>query len=257
MGPRVLGFINLDQMPDSKKSRFKKVNEFDKLSSGSTKDSAKAGEKKGGKPKKPSEKSKEIFKFTIPGTIDNDVMVNLRHMYIKFRKTVDKNGIPVNHKTRDPVSYNIKKEEVIENINNQKDGPYKNISRGNAAKVAKAINSDQRFHNMFTTHAAMRLIDRYVDFNSDKSIESQCHNILDVIVSTLQKSFKEEVPVYLYEDKNHQIGMNLLIPETVYDKNAAKIFGTYPLRLGFCQKQCYTKNAPKEPLICTLYPQGI
>jgi hypothetical protein len=184
-------------------------------------------------------------------------MVNLRHMYIKFRKTVDKNGIPVNHKTRDPVSYNIKKEEVIENINNQKDGPYKNISRGNAAKVAKAINSDQRFHNMFTTHAAMRLIDRYVDFNSDKSIESQCHNILDVIVSTLQKSFKEEVPVYLYEDKNHQIGMNLLIPETVYDKNAVKIFGTYPLRLGFCQKQYHTKNAPKEPLICTLYPQGI
>lgn len=197
--------------------------------------------------------------FRIPGTVDKNVMVNLRHLLVKFERQVEKENINPRYQHSRSLGQ-VFNEDILAELSAPNDSPYKNINKNNAVEIADAINSDPRFCEMFTLHAAMRLIDRFADFNSDVPVESQCHMILDKLTDVLQKSFKEGIEVRRYKDPANRIGLRLSISEDVYDEEAKAIFGSYPFRLGMCENQpnpnFYSKYS-KQPLICTIFTKGI
>lgn len=197
--------------------------------------------------------------FRIPGTVNKDVMVNLKHLLVNFERQVKKENINSKFKNNQSLGY-VFNEDILSELTAPKDTPYRNINKNNAEEIADAINSDPRFHEMFTLHAAMRLIDRFADFNSDIPIENQCHHILDKLTYILQKSFKEGIEVRRYKDPFNKIGLRLTISEDVYDEEAKAIFGSYPFRLGMCENQPdknFFDTHLKQPLICTIFTKGI
>lgn len=198
--------------------------------------------------------------FRIPGTVDKDVMINLRHLLVQFERQVEKENANLRYQNNRSLGWNVSEQDVLAELSVPNDSPYKNINNSNAFEIANAINSDLRFHEMFTMHAAMRLIDRFADFNSEVPIDEQCHKILDKLTDVLQKSFKEGIEVRRYKDPANRIGLRLSISEDVYDEDAKAIFGSYPFRLGMCENQpdlnFYNKRF-KKPLICTIFTKGI
>ena len=114
---------------------------------------------------------------------------------------------------------------------------------------------------MFTLHAALRLVDRFVDFNSDEPVDEQCHFILDKLSEVLRKSLKDGVEVEAYEEESSsKVGARITINEGGYDDEAMSIFGTYPIRLGICESQPdpnYYNKYNKKPIISTIYTKGI
>ena len=169
---------------------------------------------------------------------------------------------------RRPVGF-TRKSDVIREVDNCKNNGassrYHNINDDNAEFVADAINDDIRFKESFTFHGAAKFIERFVDFNdTEHSIESQASHGLDVLQNTLQRAIKSGVTmeehdaVYTYKDKagnEHteiQKGTNIIIPTECYDREAKKLFGSHPLKLGICRQ-----NKENQALICTVFPEGI
>ncbi len=197
--------------------------------------------------------------FRIPGTVDKNVLVNLRHLLVKFERQIEKENINPRYQNSRSLGQ-VFNEDILAELSAPNDSPYKNINKSNIVEIADAINSDSRFREMFTLHAAMRLIDRFADFNSNVSIDEQCHKILDKLTDVLQKSFKEGLEVRRYKDPAGRLGLRISISEDVYDEEAKAIFGSYPFRLGMCENQpnpnFYDKRL-KQPLICTIFTKGI
>ena len=202
--------------------------------------------------------------FFIPGTVDKDVKNNLKSLLLKFESQIKNDEKNPRWQCSRPLGVRLTDKDIIQEIKDQlkndPNGAYENITKYNAADVAEAINSDSRFHEMFGIHGAMRLIERYADFNSDEPLNDQCKNILDNLTNVLQKSFKEGLEVRRYEDTNGRIGLRIIIPEKAYDDSARRIFGSYPLGFGICEKQPklpYYDKELKEPLFYTLFKKGI
>ena len=202
-------------------------------------------------------KNEKVSIFRIPGTANKDVTIDLKHLLIKFQKQIEKNTEKPYYQNNQGISVEVKPDEVLKELSQY---PYKNINNKNIGEITNSINADPRFHKMFTLHAAMRLIDRFTDFDSDIPIEEQCHNILDSLEHVLKKSFKNGLEVRKYEDKHGYIGARLFISEDTYDDKARKIFGSYPFKLGICEHQPrsdYYDKRLKQPLICTIFANGI
>ena len=170
-----------------------------------------------------------------------------------------------------PIQY-VNSYDIINEVSKVNKGPesmkYINVNRENAEQVAMAINEEPRLQNLFRFHGAVRLIDRFVDFESEyDSIEDQVHHIVDVLEKTIIAAVKDGVKLEEYDDvhtcANGTIAIskafNMIIPTTSYDTEARKIFGSYPLKLGLYQKNPDTKNNryAKEAVIGTIFPTGV
>ena len=200
----------------------------------------------------------ETYKFSIPGTADENVMKDMKRMLDSFEKAVSQKS-KRRFMYRQPLSVKVWEKDVLHEV--EKPKSYRHINKSNASEVADALNSDPRFHEMFTLHAALRLVDRFVDFNSDEPIDQQCHFILDKLSEVLRKSLKEGVEVEAYEEESSsKVGARITINEGGYDDEAMSIFGTYPIRLGICESQPdpnYYNKYNKKPIISTIYTKGI
>lgn len=206
------------------------------------------------------------MEFQIPGTIDPNLKRNLKRLLLRMQDAImaqqDGKG---KWMFRSPISTTVFAEDALSELkrHSKKTDPwrYKNINNTNILEVIDVLNSDDRFQELFTLHSAMRLIDRFVDFNSEVSLEEQCKHILDEFKNIMQASFKKKLEVDAYEDsKNHAIGFRLTINPEVYSESAKDIFGTYPLTIAICEDNLPPPNYNKKrklPLICTIFPQGI
>lgn len=202
-------------------------------------------------------KNNQVSIFRIPGTVDDDVTVNLKQLLLKFEKQIKTDVEKPYFQNNLCVGAKVFEEDTLTELSRY---PYDHIKKKHIEEITDAINADPRFHQMFTLHAAMRLIDRYVDLNSEVPIEEQCHNVLDNLEHVLQKSFKKGIEVWKYEDKAGFIGARICIPEDAYDEEAQKIFGSYPFKLGICEYQPdpqFFDKRLKQPLICTIFKNGI
>ena len=140
--------------------------------------------------------------------------------------------------------------------------------------IAEIINNDKRFEKWFTLHAALRLIDRFVDFNSNVSMKEQCKEIVDTIEKTFIIMIKKGlliVPHISEEQTNDNneshnslyYGPNINISLDNFDESEheireqfKKIFGTNTLTLGFGKKiYPFNEVGPSftEGIINTIY----
>ena len=200
------------------------------------------------------------YTFIIPGTVNKNVILDLKKLLLHFEKQVEKDNPKPLYRYNQSLGVKISENDILNELRKKYGNErYRNINKNNISEVADAINSDPRFGKMFTLHAAMRLIDRFADFNSDTTLDKQCHHILNKLTEILQISFKDGLKVCQYTDKkdpNKKIGMRVFISENVYDDEAKAIFGNYNFGLGICENQPipnYYNKRIKNPLICTIF----
>ncbi len=202
--------------------------------------------------------------FTIGGTVDPDVKNNLKKLLIYFENSVVHDTPNSKFKCGKTLGLNLEGKDIMQEVRAQlkrdPDNAYKHINEFYADDVAEAINSEPILNDMFSIHAAMRIIDRFVDFNSDRSIQDQCHDIIISMTNVLQKSFKEGLEVRRYKDTDGYIGARVIVPPSAYDDQARKIFGVQPFAIGLSENQPqlpYYNKKLREPLICTIFEKGI
>ena len=168
-----------------------------------------------------------------------------------------------------PVGYIRQKDTILNELDkcaNSDDerSRYHNINRDNVEFVKDAINEDSRIRRLFTTHGAVKFVERFVNFNNEYvSIEDQTSHAFDVFERTLQRgleygiTIEEHDHVYPQYDKDGNLirtdifkGANITISPECYDKEARKLFGSYPVKLGICRSR-----KSNQTLICTVFPQ--
>lgn len=216
------------------------------------------------RPDKGAYNSDDLYYIKLPGT-PNDTKYLLSKIIKKYeysKLNERKNNEYIKWMTRYPVSERVLDYDVSNELSNH---DYPRINEySSAEEISDAINSDERFHQMFTLHSSMRLIERYVNFRDENnSVEEQCHNILDSLCNLIQISCQNGMDIQEYSEvsklKHKFYGAAITIPTKYYDDDARKIFGSYPITMGICECQDhnagYDKNR-KEGLICTIYPQG-
>ena len=136
--------------------------------------------------------------------------------------------------------------------------PYRNINDDNINEVANALISEKRFCDLFSFHAALRLIDRFVKFDSEIPIEAQCKNIIDRIENVIRKSIQKGVEVQCYEDEKNYLSAELHIDSSIYDTEDKKVFGSFPLFISLSETVTqFANNKNEYGIICTIYPKGI
>lgn len=247
--PKIVAKIDLDKIEPQRKPRIKVLDpnkDFEKTEISALDD------------------TNEIFRFKIPGTLDTNVKNNLTRLLLKYENHLT--GIKDKPKWMHarPISprvykLNIKKE--IE-LRNQGDSPYRNITTEDVDMLASLINSEPRFNEYFTLHAALRLIDRLVNFNSDIPLEIQTKEVIDKLLTAIQKGLSNGIEIENYVDHTyHANGARIIInTDPNINPEAFDISGSFDLILGICENQPDPKfysTRNKTPLICTIFANGI
>lgn len=158
------------------------------------------------------------------------------------------------------VSERVLTEDVKNEIRKKNSSPeskFIRIAKEDPEYLADIINSDERFHSLFTIHSALRLLERYVNFNNDVSPEEQCHVILDKIEDLVMESLKTGIKIDVYSE-NGYYAPRIIIPYYTFssDPEAQKIFGTHDLYIAFTESQSsysYVPSYNKKALIATMY----
>ncbi len=163
---------------------------------------------------------------------------------------------------------NITEEDVIRELNSIEQSKttkkstrsYKNINSKNAVIVANLINSDRRMEH-YTIHAAMRMIDRYIDFyNKEESIYEQLNSMLNSFSNVVKRAFKQGVNIkshYEIDKKNaKRYKFMVEIPPSAYNQKDQAFFGSRPLTIAVCEfwgaeKECSKHNMP--PIILSVF----
>ena len=127
------------------------------------------------------------------------------------------------------------------------------LTTENTSDVADAINADRRFGEYFRLHAAIRLIDRFANFDDpDTSLEEQCHEMLDCFENIVKRAFHNRINIKLYADDNGDFGERVAISPSSYYEEDKKYFKDKPLILGL--GKIYTPSkSDRPPIIITIY----
>jgi len=284
-GIKIVGKIDLSQVPDRKKSRARisEQNQDDTSANAASNDNNSAqpstDEKSFDTTLIPSEDVSGTYTFSLPGTVNQGTKVNLTSLLFNFeqRYIADKkeeaniNGTKpeyIKWMYRRPVG-RVNANDVINEVAKCKThgirSRYKSINRTNAEEIANVINEEKRFKELFTFHGSTKFIERFIDFDSDVPIDTQVSNVMDVFQSTMKLAMKygveieEHDDVFVHKDNygnettELRKGANVTIPTECYTSEARKIFGTYPIKLGICRSGAYDRKA----IICTIYPKGV
>lgn len=211
------------------------------------------------------DKNREILYFKIPGTLEPNVKNNLTRLLLRFEDYVSKGGtVRTKWMHRNPVSEKVLADDIKHEIRFRQGGdcPYKNISVEDADELADLINNDSRFRDLFTLHSALRLIDRFVNFNSDVPLEDQCHYAITKIYNALQKAMSNGVDIEVFEDYKHNAFAARMViePDKIANPDAFDIAGSYPIKITICENQDDPSNyqfGRKLPIISTIFTKGL
>jgi hypothetical protein len=164
-----------------------------------------------------------------------------------------------------PLPQNIRKTDIEKEIKKQKVNPeeqYVHIQKEDVPDIVNAINEDPRYNDLFDIHSALRLFDRYVDFNSDcTGIDIQSQQILDKLFEMIEKSYKDGFFVDVYKDKESGfIGPSITLKAENFDREAIDLFGPTDIVIGISERQSGkvykgVENNRKEAIISTIYPK--
>jgi len=262
-GPVVLGKLDLDSLGRGAKPRegqeaLKESNEIPEGNDNLT--------DKGTKAKPFTDPDNQVYSYIAPGTVLHayDGLKKLLRAYESTVFNIKKDIEYVAWAHRSTTALNVTKRNIINEIRIHKGiNCFKNINSDNAEIIADVINSDRRFGQYFTIHGAMRLIDRYADFNLNESIYDQCTKILDCFEKTIKVGLKKTVSVTRtvsdYDKKgNKYYSLRALFNPSFFAEDAKKFFGTKPLVIvmGEYQPGIYEKDfRKKQPIILTVYPE--
>ena len=127
------------------------------------------------------------------------------------------------------------------------------LTLDDTAEVADAINADDRFGKYFKLHAAIRLIDRFANFDDpDMSIENQCHEMLDSFINIVKRAFYNRINIKLYVDEKGNFGERIVISPSLYCEQDKKYFKDKPLIFGLGKIATLSPN-DKQPVIVTVF----
>lgn len=219
---------------------------------------------------------KSIF-FKKTGTPSEYSAVQLNEMFRYFVKTIYndyKDKEKLNQKLEKPkwlyntpVPKRIRKQDVekeIKKMQVNKDERYENIKKEHIQEIVELINEDPRYNDLFDIHSALRLLDRYVNFNSyDKGIDIQSKQILDKLFDMIEQAYKDGVYIDVYKDKESGfIGPTITLKAEDFDSEAIDLFGTTDIIIGMLERQngkVYkgVENNRKEAVISTVYPKDM
>lgn len=211
------------------------------------------------------DKNNEILHFKIPGTLEPNVKNNLTRLLLRFEDYVSKdNTIWTKWMHRTPISDAVLVDDIKQEIRFRQGGdcPYRNISVEDAEELADLINGDYRFKDLFTLHSALRLIDRFVNFDSDVPLEEQCSYAITKLYNALQKAMSNGVDIEVYEDFKHEAFAARMViePDKKANPDAFDIAGSYPLKITICENQDDPSNyqfSRKLPIISTIFSKGL
>ncbi len=227
------------------------------------------------KPQTELDDSTKIHKLTIPGTIrslDQCIRVLLKKTIDTVRNEEDVKFVSLYRKT--PVYSPVKEDAVINEIEKQerKGSPYKHLSMENVDKITELL-STGKFSKLFCIHSAMRLIDRYVDFNSDIPVENQC----DIIISKLEKAIKESCKKglafkpysgpfkeYIKDENGNTVDIKektfystkIFIDTSELSEDIQDVLGTLRIDLTIAEPNSYFRELTNKGIIVTLFSQG-
>ena len=165
-----------------------------------------------------------------------------------------------------PVPQRIRKSDITREVKKQcsPDERYENIINADYQYIVDAINEDYRYSELFDIHSALRLFDRFVDFNSDNlGIDVQSKRIMDKLFELIEKGYKEGLQVKVYKDKKSgYIGPSIILSAEKFDKEALDIFGSADIVIGISERQrgkSYkgVDNNRKEAVISTIYSKSM
>ena len=163
-------------------------------------------------------------------------------------------------KCNEPIGTYVTSEEIKNECFKQKKvnqtRAFKNINSTNADLVADIIANDPRYNEHFSLHGAMRLIDKFVNFNSDEPVEEQSKKVLDCTMELIKDAAYYGVNVDPYKDINNKYGLRMIIPTDYYSNDMQQIFGNKPLviALSECQEGSRYDTERKEGIISTVFP---
>lgn len=209
--------------------------------------------------------NREILHFKIPGTLEPNVKNNLTRLLLRFEDYLTENGkVRVKWMHRSPLSEKVLVDDIKQEILFRQGGdcPYRNITIEDAEDLAELIDGDYRFKELFTLHSALRLIDRFVNFDSDVPLEEQCSYAITKLYNALQKAMSNGVDIEVFEDFKHNAfaGRMVIEPDKNTNPEAFDIAGSYPIKITICENQDdpsgYQINR-KLPLISTIFSKGL
>ena len=162
-----------------------------------------------------------------------------------------------------PIPQKIIMSDIANEVKKQSNNPderYENIKPEYYQDIIDAINEDPRFFDMFDIHSALRLFDRFVDFNSvNTGIDVQSKKILDKLFQLIEQAYKNGVQVKVYKDKKSGfIGPSIILKSANFDAEAREIFGSSDIVIGIEERQIGksykgVENNKKEAIIATIF----
>lgn len=224
---------------------------FDRLKVGET-----AGKSEVTSNTTPRTNSKDSWTYVATGTLKDTFRLNLYYFWKDCKTRIGKNN-PDEHiawAKGYPIPSYVTKEYIINEIVKKSD--YEHVSIANAGIIADAINNTPLLKNNFSIHAALRFIDRFVDFKSEEGINEQLANLTNKLVTAIEKDFKEGAVVAKYKDPNGYIATNITLNMKNADKEVQRMLGTSNILLSVGENKNTSNNNVKYGIIKTIISQG-
>lgn len=143
--------------------------------------------------------------------------------------------------------------------------PYTRIKIEDAQIIAETINSDRRFHDLFTVHGATRFFERYVDLQG-KNILVQTQEKLDALEKLINLAISGEgkglyASKYCDYDKegNELVGFRFIINPGDYGPEFVDKLGSFDIKIGISEKRTLANyNSKHKPaIISSIFSKGV
>ena len=207
---------------------------------------------------------KNLYNIKITGTHDlNYYLGILTNATIKkVKEQEEKDYVEI---IRNPAVRQVCDKDIIDEIERRAraKSPYENIKKSDATEIVSLINTGM-FYEMFNLHSAMRIIDRYVDFdNTQVPLEKQCITVMKTLKTAIKESFKQGVKtepfVTMIKDKKTQENISfysskLYIKPSELSKEIQDVLGTETIAITFGRPK---GDHPSKGIICTLFTEGV
>ena len=165
-----------------------------------------------------------------------------------------------------PVPKSIRKPDIEREVKKQviREKDYKYIKEKHFKELVNVINEDPRYNDLFDIHSALRLIDRFVNVNSDsEGIDVQSNRVLNKLFELIEQAYKNGTYINTYTDKETGLtGAFITLKAENFDSEAIDIFGPTDIIIGISERQntkTYrgVENNKKEAIISTIYSKDV
>ena len=199
----------------------------------------------------------DLYSYYDTSTFEHDIYTIFQNMQRKFESAVYKNKRDrqrVNWIATSGTAYRVTDNAVENGIKSLLgESACEHLTTDDTTEVAYAINADRRFGEYFRLHGAIRLIDRFANFDDpDTPLEEQCHEMLDCFENIVKRAFHNRINIKLYVDENGDFGERIAISPSSYYEEDKKYFKDKPLILGL--GKIYTPSKiDRPPIIITIF----